>query len=54
METKTFNITKKIAKHGSQSIIVVPRILEQHLKPGMIVELNINIIENKIILEGGK
>jgi hypothetical protein len=48
-EKKTnFIITKRIAKHGSQSIIVVPRILEQHLKPGMIVELNINIIENKI------
>ena len=39
-----FAITKKIAKHGSQSIIVIPRILESQLKPGTIVELNINII----------
>lgn len=54
-EKKTnFMITKKIAKHGNQSIIVVPRILEQHLKPGTIVELNINIVENNIILEEKK
>lgn len=43
-----FVITKRIAKHGNQSIIVVPRILEQHLKPGTIVELNINVIENNV------
>ena len=51
MENKKFIITKRIAKHGSQSIIVVPRILEQHLKPGMIVELSINVIANKIMEE---
>ena len=47
MENKRFTITKKVAKHGNQSIIVVPRILEQHLKPGTIVELSINILEVK-------
>ena len=41
---KNFVITKKIAKHGSQSIIVVPRILEGHLKPGTIVQLHIEVI----------
>jgi len=41
---KRFNITKKIAKHGSQAIIVIPRLLENHLRPGTIVELNINVI----------
>jgi len=40
METE-FKITKKIAKHGNQAIIVIPKILEEQLKPGMIVELNI-------------
>ena len=40
-----FIITKKIAKHGNQSIIVIPRILEQHLKPGTIVQLNIDILD---------
>lgn len=44
MEQKQFTITKKIAKHGSQAIIVIPRILEGELKPGMIVEVKLNII----------
>jgi len=39
-----FVITKKIAKHGSQSIIVIPRMLEAHLKPGQIVQLNIEVL----------
>lgn len=46
-QKKQFAITKKIAKHGSQSIIVIPRILESQLKPGTIVELNINIINEE-------
>jgi len=40
-----FIITKKIAKHGSQSIIVIPKILEAGLKPGTIVQLTIDIID---------
>ncbi len=46
----SFTITKRIAKHGSQAIIVVPRILEEHLKPGTVVKLDINIIEKAIKL----
>jgi hypothetical protein len=42
---KQFIITKKIAKHGSQAIIVVPRVLESHLKPKTVVKLTIDIIE---------
>lgn len=45
---KSFTITKRIAKHGSQSIIVIPRILESHLKPGTITEVTINVIESSI------
>ena len=41
---QTFTIIKKIAKHGSQAIIVIPRMLEGHLKPDMIVQLKIEII----------
>lgn len=48
---KNFVITKKIAKHGSQAIIVIPRVLEEHLKPGMTCEISIDILEN---LEEGK
>ena len=43
-QDKNFKLIKKIAKHGSQSIIVIPRMLEEHLKPGTIVELNLNIL----------
>ena len=42
---KDFTITKKIAKHGSQAIIVIPKVLEGQLKPGTIVELKINVID---------
>ena len=42
---KNFTITKKIAKHGSNSIIVIPKILQGELKPKMIVELNIKVLE---------
>jgi hypothetical protein len=44
MENKKFVITKRVAKHGSQSIVVIPRILEQHLKPGTIIQLNIEVL----------
>ncbi len=48
MKEKTeFTITKKIAKHGSQAIIVIPRVLESRLKPGTIAEIKINILEEK-------
>jgi len=41
---RSFVIIKRIAKHGSQAIIVIPRILEEHLKSGTIVQLKIDII----------
>ena len=51
METKEthkcnsqFKIVKKIEKHGSQAIIVIPRFLEEKLKPGTIVEVNLNVL----------
>ncbi len=44
MENKKFTIIKKVAKHGSQSIVVIPRLLEQHLKPGTIIQLNIEVL----------
>jgi len=45
-ENKKFKIIKKVAKHGSQAIIVIPRAIEQHLKPGTITEVNIEVIRN--------
>jgi len=45
METRQYTITKKIAKHGSQAIIVVPKILQEKLAPGKLVEIKINILK---------
>jgi hypothetical protein len=51
----SFVITKRIAKHGSQAIIVIPRILESRLKPGTIAQLTIDILdEENLNLEGGE
>lgn len=41
---KNFVITKKVAKHGNQAIIVIPRVLEEDLKPGTVVKLDIDIV----------
>jgi len=49
---RNFVITKKIAKHGSQAIIVIPRVLEQHLKPGTTVQITFDVLEN--FMEEGK
>jgi len=43
--TKTYIITKKIAKHGTQSVIVIPSFLQSELKPKTIVEVKINIVK---------
>ena len=43
---KQFTLTKRIAKHGKQAIIVIPKLIEEHLKPGTIVEIRIEILEN--------
>lgn len=43
---RNFVITKKVAKHGNQAIIVIPRILEEHLKPGTLAEISIEILED--------
>ena len=42
---KQFNIRKKIAKHGENSIIVIPKLLQGELRPKMIVDIQIKIIE---------
>lgn len=42
---KSFTLIKKIAKHGKQAIIVVPKILQAYLKPDTIVELKIKVLE---------
>ena len=44
VDRKRFVITKKIAKHGSQAIIVIPKVLEKFLSPGTVAEIEINVL----------
>jgi hypothetical protein len=44
---KQFIITKKVAKHGKQAVIVVPKILHASLAPGTVVELKITVLEDE-------
>ena len=46
MENKNFTLIKKIAKYGQQSTIVIPKLIEESLKPGAIVQINIEVLEN--------
>lgn len=41
---KSFILTKKIAKHGPQAVIIIPRFLQQDLKPQTIVEVKLTIL----------
>jgi hypothetical protein len=43
-QTKQFTITKKIAKHGSQAVIIIPSFLQEHLFPGALTKITIEII----------
>lgn len=39
-----YTLTKQVAKHGKQGIIVLPKVLEEELAPGTIVELRIRVL----------
>lgn len=41
---KQFTITKRIAKHGKQAVIVIPALLQNELGPGKIVKLTIDVL----------
>lgn len=43
---KKYVITKRVAKHGKQAIIVVPKVLEDKLKPGTIAQFTIEVIDD--------
>ena len=44
MTPQTFIITKKIAKHGKQAVIIIPTLLQDQLKPGLLIEVKISKI----------
>lgn len=41
---KSFTITKRIAKHGNQAVIIIPTLLQEQLPHGTLVEIKIEII----------
>jgi hypothetical protein len=43
---KTYIITKKIAKHGKQAILVIPSFLQKMLKPNALVEVQLKVLED--------
>jgi len=48
-----FTLTKQIVKHGSQSIIILPKILDDVLKPKTLVELKIKVIKRSGVKKNG-
>jgi hypothetical protein len=46
MTSQTFTITKKIAKHGKQAVIIIPTMLQEQISPGKLAEIKIEIIES--------
>jgi hypothetical protein len=42
---KSYTLTKKIAKHGRQSVIVIPTFLNEELKPQTVVEIKLTVIK---------
>ena len=47
MEMDEFILTKQVAKHGRQGVIVIPKLLENELCPGTVVELKIKVLRRK-------
>jgi hypothetical protein len=44
MKEKSYTITKKIAKHGKQSVIVIPNILSSQLPPQTLVRVTFDVV----------
>lgn len=40
-----FTITKKIAKHGKQAVIIIPKLLQEDLCPNTVVKLKIEVLK---------
>jgi hypothetical protein len=44
---KEYTITKRIAKHGTQSVIIIPSILQNEIRPNTPVEVRITVINQE-------
>ncbi|MFA6073158.1 MAG: hypothetical protein WC758_03530 [Candidatus Woesearchaeota archaeon] len=40
-----FTLTKQISKQGPQAVIIIPSFLREKLKPKMLVEIKIKILD---------
>lgn len=40
-----FTLIKKIAKHGSQAVICIPKVLEEQLIPGTLTQITIEVLD---------
>ncbi|MBU2561085.1 MAG: hypothetical protein KKD17_02225 [Nanoarchaeota archaeon] len=45
MDNKQFVITKKIASQGKRSVILIPSLLQNELRPSTVVKLTIDILK---------
>ena len=44
-ELSEITLTKQVAKHGSQSIIILPKFLESEIQPKDIIEIKLKIVK---------
>jgi len=51
IEKEQFTITKRIAKHGNQAVIVIPSVLSQRIKPKMLVKVTIDLLDSNTDLD---
>ncbi len=42
---KQYTLTKRIAKHGRQAVIVIPALLQEDLAPGTIVQITLDVLK---------
>lgn len=46
-DNSQFTITKRIAKHGAQAVIVIPSILKDKIAHGMLVKVTIDVLDER-------
>jgi hypothetical protein len=47
-----FTLTKQISKQGPQAVIIIPSFLREKLRPKMLVEIKIKILDENINTKG--
>lgn len=47
-----FTLTKQISKQGPQTVIIIPSFLRGKLKPKMLVEIKIKVLDDNMNTKG--